>query len=282
MASTRSFLALAVAAVQLAALPEPAAEASARFPRPWLIRPAPPVESPAPLPSPPDAAMANVQLERIGAKGESRTTGSASRRGALENPAQLPLEGLGYYILRPERDTHHGTDDLVAGLIEACARLKNADPGMQPLAVGDLSGPRGGRIALHLSHRSGRDADLLFFRRDMDGKPVLTDDLLRFNGRGLGRYKGEKLAFDVERNWALVKALLTNRRFGDRVVRIFVALPLKTKLIRYAERVEPRRSLVRRARWLLQEAKRPAGAHDDHLHLRIACSPRERAFGCRD
>lgn len=282
MASTRYVLALAVTAAQLAALPEPAAEASARFPRPWLIRPAPPAEPASPLPAPPDAGMAHAQLERIEAKGESRTTGSAFRRGALENPAQLPFEGLGYYILRPERDSHHGTNDLIAGLIEVCAQLKQADPAMQPLAIGDISGPRGGPIALHLSHRSGRDADLLFFWRNLDGKPVLTDDFLRFNGRGLGRYKGEKLAFDVERNWALVKALLTNRRFGDRIARIFVALPLKTKLIRYAERVEPRQSLVRRARWLLQEAKRPAGAHDDHFHVRIGCSARERSFGCRD
>lgn len=285
MMPVRVWLAVALAGTQMAALPETAAQASAKLPLPW-IKPAsaarPALLEGRILPAPADPAVLDAQLKHIEAKGESRTVGLTFAGGALENPAQLPFEGRGYYTLRPERNVHHGTDDLVAGLIEACSSLQDSDPAMQPLAVGDISGPRGGQIALHLSHKSGRDADLGFFWLDAAGNPVLTEGFVRFNGRGRGKRNGRTVVFDVGRNWALVRALLANRRFGSRVAKLFVSLPLKTMLLSYAKRHEHDKSLVRRARWILQEPRRPAGRHDDHFHLRIACSPRERSSGCRD
>lgn len=280
MLQGRVWLAVMLAATQLAALPETAALASTKFPRPWLAQPH--ALQGTIRPAPIDPALAEVQLKTIEAKGESRTLGPTFGSGSLENPAQLPLEGPGYYLLRPERNAHHGTDDLISGLIESCAALRQGDPLGPPLAVGDISGPKGGRIASHLSHRGGRDADLLFFWRDAAGRPILTEAFVRFNGRGRGRYRGRPVYFDARRNWALVRALLTNRRFGDRISKLFVSLPLKTLLLAHAERHEPEKALVRRARWVLQEPRRPAGPHDDHLHLRITCSSREKASGCRD
>lgn len=241
----------------------------------------------APRPPPPapfqeELRVLQSQLKMIEAKGPSRSTGQVSRHGRLRNPAQLPLEGLGFRSIRPYRPAYYGTDELIAGLVETAARLKQADPEMPPLAIADISGPKGGRIALHQSHRNGRDADLGFFWMDEDGDPVPADELVRFDRRGRARYKGKTLLFDVKRNWSLVRALLTSPRFGERVRWLFVYHPLRKLLLDYAERVEGDLFLVEYAWRILQQPGARAGRHDNHFHLRIDCSPQELADGCRD
>ncbi|MBI4424439.1 MAG: penicillin-insensitive murein endopeptidase [Elusimicrobia bacterium] len=270
MARAKASLAAVLCLAQLAALPEVVAHASAHFARP------------APAPPPTALDVVRRQLQSIEAKGASLSIGRAFRQGGLRNPALLPMEGVGYWVLRPERNVHYGTDDLIGGLIETCAELKGRDPAMPPLAVGDISRPKGGRVYLHLSHRSGRDADLLFFWLDGRGRPQLAEDFVRFDARGRGRYRGKLVQFDARRNWALVRGLLANPRFGDRVTRIFVSRALRTLLLDYAQGNERDPSLVRRARRALQEPAGNGGRHDDHFHVRVACSPREAAAGCRD
>ncbi|MBI4425287.1 MAG: penicillin-insensitive murein endopeptidase [Elusimicrobia bacterium] len=253
-------------------------------------QPAPPaavreLAPPPPVPlSPFHEALRQVQahLKLIEAKGRSLSKGLPFRRGHLRNPAQLPLEGLGFRFIREFRNASFGTDDLISGLLETCARLKEADPEMPPLAVGDLSGPRGGRIALHRSHRNGRDADLVFFWTDEDGKPVPADEFVRFDARGQAVHRGRRILFDARRNWALVRELLTNPRFGERVKYIFVYGPLKRRLLEYAQREEGDLFLVEKAWLLLQQPGRRAGKHDNHFHLRITCSADELLDGCRD
>lgn len=272
MANPRAQVAVLVAATLLAALPETSSQAH-YSPIPRLL---------APKPAADPLAILRAQLSAIQAKGESLTLGRASGRGRLENGARLPMEGLGYWALRPERDAYSGTDDLVGGLIETCARLLQADARMRPLSVGDLSRPAGGRISAHLSHRSGRDADLLFFWAGADGEPRLTEDFVRFDARGRARYRGETVFFDTARNWALVRSLLAEPRFGDRVSSLYVSRPLRRLLLDQAARAGADKSLLARARVLLRQPGSPAGPHDDHFHLRIACSRKEAALGCRD
>ena len=224
----------------------------------------------------------NGELKVIEAKGPSLSTGYAFRRGRLRNPAQLPLDGLGFRSIRPNRNAYYGTDDMIAGLMETAAALRQADPDMPPLAVGDISGPRGGRIAVHRSHRSGRDADLVFFWTDPDGKPLPTEEFVRFNRRGRARYNGKPILFDTPRNWALVKALLSSQRLGERVKWLFVYAPLKKLLMEYAEREEGDLYILERAWQVLQQPDGRAGRHDNHFHLRINCSDSELADGCKN
>ena len=237
-----------------------------------------------PKPAPFEAELKHLesQLKVIEAKGPSLSTGFAFRRGRLRNPAQLPLEGLGFRSIRPLRNAYYGTDDMIAGLMETCAALKQDDPDMPPLAVGDITGPQGGRIALHHSHRSGRDADLVFFWTDPDGKPVQTEEFVRFNRRGRAVYKGKPIRFDVQRNWNLVRGLLASPRFGDRVRWIFVYTPLRKLLLDYAERVEGDMYYLERAWQTLAQPGRRAGRHDNHFHIRIDCSDEELFEGCRN
>lgn len=290
----------AVLAVSIAAQ-----AATASLPDAVSVAPAAQPASPATVPPPPDAAAPAAfrerpepvppagrfheelrhlqsQLKVIEAKGRSLSRGLPFRRGNLRNPAQLPLEGLGYRSIRPGRNAYYGTDDLIAGLVHACAELKQNDPEMPPLAVGDLSGPKGGRIAAHRSHRNGRDADLVFFWTDEDGRPMAADEFVRFDRRGRARHNGRRLLFDVQRNWNLVRALIKSPRFGDRVKWIFVYSPLRKLLLDYAERYEGDLFVLEQAWRVLQQPGNRAGKHDNHFHLRIDCSPEELADGCRN
>ncbi|MBI5200643.1 MAG: penicillin-insensitive murein endopeptidase [Elusimicrobia bacterium] len=240
------------------------------------------VKPPPPVPFQDELRTLQSQLKVIEAKGPSRSTGRAFRQGRLRNPAQLPAQGLGFRSIRPERRAYYGTDTMIAGLIDATAKLKQGDHDMPPLAVGDISGPKGGRIAVHRSHRSGRDADLVFFWMDEDGKPVETTEFVRFDRRGRARHDGKLLLFDVRRNWNLVRGLLTSPYFGERVKWIFVYHPLRKLLLDYAERTEGDMYLVEYAWRVLQQPGDRAGRHDNHFHLRIDCAPEEIVDGCKD
>ena len=240
------------------------------------------VRPPPPVPFQDELRALQSQLKVIEAKGPSRSTGRSFRQGRLRNAAQLPLQGLGFRSIRPDRHAYYGTDDMVAGLIDTASRLKQADHEMPPLAVGDLSGPEGGRIAVHRSHRNGRDADLVFFWMDEDGLPVETSEFVRFDRRGRARRDGKLLLFDVRRNWNLVRELLTSPYFGARVKWIFVYHPLRKLLLDYAERNEGDMYLVEYAWRVLQQPGDRAGRHDNHFHLRIDCSSQEQLDGCRD
>ena len=58
--------------------------------------------------------------------------------------------------------------------------------------IGDLSGPSGGKIPGHRSHRSGRDADLLYFALTPAGEAVESPGFVRYGADGLAEV-GPKL-----------------------------------------------------------------------------------------
>ena len=74
-------------------------------------------------------------------------------------------------------------------------------------------------------------------------------------------------AFDVERNWLLVKALLTDP--AVEVTAIFMAEWIKERLLDYARDRGESRWLVARGETILVQPS-DSLAHDDHMHVRIA------------
>src|SRR5262245_23448011 len=82
-------------------------------------------------------------------------------RGILTGSAELPPQGEGYKWLRQD-DRHHGIPRFVQAIERAAAKVAEERPGAM-LAIGDLSAQRGGQLLPHLSHRTGRDADLLLY-----------------------------------------------------------------------------------------------------------------------
>jgi murein endopeptidase len=85
-----------------------------------------------------------------------------------------------------------GTEETLSYLRTAIARVHREFPGTEPLSLGHISGPRGGRLSPHVSHQSGRDVDISFFYSS--------------NAQWYRRGTAENL--DRARNWAFVRALV--------------------------------------------------------------------------
>lgn len=163
-------------------------------------------------------------------------------------------------------DVRWGLEPLV-GMIDRAARQVRRQYPDAITSIGHLSRAGGGDLDRHHSHESGRDADIGFFIRSTTGKELLPSRFVPFRGDGTaagwpGAY------FDDAKNWLLVSALVTDPE--AHVTHIFVAQPLRARLLAYAEKNGAPAGVRMRAAELLQQ---PHGAlpHDDHFHVRIGC-----------
>jgi penicillin-insensitive murein DD-endopeptidase len=214
----------------------------------------------------------------------------ATNRGALAGARALPDSGQGYVAPEPwrSRRLRYATDELV-GLIERAAAQVAREHAGAVLGVADLSAERGGAVARHASHQSGRDADLIYYAIDRAGDPFHPDHHMAFygaDGRATSAESPEPASaigerfFDLPRNWALVAALAADP--DVRVTRIFVSRRVREWLLAYARAAEVPADILSRAESVLYTA-RDAGTHQDHMHVRIACSAEDVAHGrCAD
>ncbi|MEZ4405461.1 MAG: penicillin-insensitive murein endopeptidase [Polyangiales bacterium] len=215
-----------------------------------------------------------------GAASSGGSRGSPSS-GWLSQGARLPERGYGFSVYRTESETGHlwGTARVVA-MVRRAARAMMRDGSTVPLRVGDLSAPRGGRVERHHSHRNGRDVDLLFFAKDAaTDLPVLTPGFVRYTAAGLSVGRATPMRFDTARNWKLVEVLLRDPDVA--VIRIFCAAWIRRMLLDHARSVGAPAPLVERAERVLAQPGDSA-PHDDHFHVRVACTPAERTLGCLD
>jgi penicillin-insensitive murein endopeptidase len=211
--------------------------------------------------------------------GTSISVGKPSH-GYLIAGARLPDHGEGFTTrdVWRARDNRYGTDELIDLVVGVARRMRQQVPGVQ-LVVADLSCRGGGeRYAFHRSHQSGRDADLLYYLRDATGQPFEPDAMHVFDAAGRAR-DGSGLTVDVPRTWLLVKELITAPEVP--VQWIFLYEPLARRLLDHAARIGEPEALIARARKALKQPGDSA-RHDDHLHVRVYCSPADRAYGCVD
>ena len=200
--------------------------------------------------------------------------------GVLTNGRELPKQGTGYVRYRPRGAHYFGTPHLIDTLEQAAAAVWHARPGGAPLVVGDLAGRHGGKISRHRSHRTGRDADLLFYVTTPAGAPVPSPGFIKFGPDGLAPIPGhddDYVRFDIERNWLLVKELVASEGVG--VQWLFVSRPLEALLIDYALARDEDLALVWAAENVLHQPGDSA-PHDDHFHLRVSCTAAEAVTGC--
>jgi penicillin-insensitive murein endopeptidase len=214
----------------------------------------------------------------------------AANRGALFGAVLLPREGVGYVTPEPwwSRGRRYGTGELVGLIMRAAATVEQHHPGSL-LGVADLSVENGGVIAGHRSHQSGRDVDLVFYALDPAGSPFPPDQHMAYYGRsGAGQYArapsfSREIAeryFDLARNWALVRALLTDPE--SEVEHIFVSSRVRRWLLDYARQIGEPEDLVMRAARVLRRPKGVDG-HNDHMHVRVRCSQDDEELGeCRN
>jgi penicillin-insensitive murein endopeptidase len=221
-----------------------------------------------PPPSDDGAAFVQASFRTIDEKAPSQSIGGPNS-GRLRNAAELPLNGFGYTLVTPGRRRNFGTDDLVEGLIDAAAKLKRSDAEAPPLSIGDLSARNGGNVSDHASHENGRDADLVFYWTDDQGKPVPSDAFVPFDDKGRGRRGAQKIRFDAARNWALVKTLLSSPIIGDQVEYLFVSEGVERLLLRQAQQSGEDPGLIAHARRVLARPGPGVAPHNDHFHLRL-------------
>jgi penicillin-insensitive murein endopeptidase len=221
--------------------------------------------------------------------GDSTSCGSVNR-GALDAPASLAVEGPAHVIPEPwrSRGLRYGTQELIGLIARAAGQVAQEHPGAL-LGIADLSRPQGGPTPGHRSHQSGRDADLLYYALASDGSVFPPDQHMPVytrSGRALyarsprwTRNIPERY-FDLARNWALIKALISDPQVE--VTQIFADARIERWLVKFARAAGEPEALIQRAQRILREP-RHAEAHNDHMHVRIACSADDVARGrCND
>ncbi|HEU5073272.1 MAG TPA: murein endopeptidase, partial [Polyangiaceae bacterium] len=124
---------------------------------------------------------------------------------------------------------------------------------------------------------TGRDVDFLFYMTTPGGAPVRTPGFVPVGNDGLAEIGTEYFRFDVERQWLLVKELLTSPIIE--VQWLFISRDLEALIIDYALARETDLDLVWQAETVMLQPGDSA-PHDDHVHMRIACRPDEAVYGC--
>jgi penicillin-insensitive murein endopeptidase len=224
--------------------------------------------------------------------GSSASVGSPAD-GTLRTPVELPMEGDGYAIPARWRPRHSnwGTEELVGVIARAARAVSRELPGgVAP--VGDLSRRGGGASVEHRSHQNGRDVDVFFYSLDAAGRPARPGEAMIHYGtqgqavrwspaKGLAPPAAPVPAhqFDAARNWAFVRALLTDEE--AEVQWIFIDRPLAALLLKAASEAGEDPALVARAS-VVMHAPSDSERHDDHMHVRLYCDPADRSLGCVD
>jgi penicillin-insensitive murein endopeptidase len=178
-----------------------------------------------------------------------------------------------------DNDRHWAVPRFAAAIERAAARVARERPGAK-LTVGDLSTPTGGGpLAPHFSHRSGMDADLLFYLTTVEGVPVDSPGFVHVGADGLAFDEAHArwLRLDVGREWVLVRTLLEDP--DARVQWIFVSDVVHALLIEWALARGDSPETIARADEVMHQPH-PGGVHDDHVHVRVTCSPEEMVAGC--
>lgn len=173
----------------------------------------------------------------------------------------------GSRTLKQKEGSHSwGLPELVRLLQRASVKVARKHKNSVML-VGDLSGRTGGFLERHGSHQSGRDADVGLYVMNSKGKPVNVRHFVAFDASGKGRELPWAM-FDEVRNWDLIEALLQDEKANVRY--LFIANPLKAKLLAQAAKKHARPELIARAAAAMMSPPE-ADVHDDHFHVRIGC-----------
>ncbi len=169
--------------------------------------------------------------------------------GQLWGGVQLP-EGEGW--VRVDAAHAWGTEETVAALIACVEAVRAEFPNTPPVRIGHLSAREGGRLSPHLSHQSGRDADVGYYY--LGGQ------------RWYARATAQNL--DRARTWAFVRALIT---LSD-VEMILIDAGLQALLREHALAIGEDPTWVAgifRGGGGLPPLVRHARGHTTHLHVRF-------------
>ncbi len=202
----------------------------------------------------------------VGSGGKGRaiagqSVGSPSH-GRLENGMQLP-PGRGYYRRRPHRAW--GANHTIFHVRRAVAAVRGRFPKIHKVAIGDISRRKGGKVAQHKSHQSGRDVDIgLYFKKRPKGYP-----------RSFVKATGKNL--DFKATWTLLKAFADTASSSSGVEKMFLNYELQEVLYKWAEKRGVSKKTLRKM-FQYPNGKHAGNGiirhdpgHDSHVHVRFKC-----------
>jgi penicillin-insensitive murein endopeptidase len=108
-----------------------------------------------------------------------------------------------------------GTSETIEAIEAAIDKVCEVFPDSPPIMIGDISDSDGGRLKRHASHQGGRDVDLGFYYKAGPGRSFMP---------------GTAANMDLPRNWALIRALVTQTD----VEAIFLDTRIQRALYTYA------------------------------------------------
>lgn len=191
------------------------------------------------------AAAVSSDIASLGSMSLGSANAGALLNGvqATETPYYKPISPGGAWA----------TQETLEFLSRALQKVHEEFPGTAPLALGDISGRHGGPARPHISHQAGRDVDIAYFYND-----------------GAGWYaRGTAKNLDLPRNWAFVRALITETD----VDLILIDHSIQALLERYAEGhgEDPAwlSAVFRGAPGKLRPIIRHAPGHATHIHIRF-------------
>jgi penicillin-insensitive murein endopeptidase len=211
-----------------------------------------PVETQATRPHPLDdwseeriAAAVRGDLASLGSMSLGSANAGALLNGvqAAETPYYKPISPGGAW----------GTQETLDYLSRALQKVHEEFPGTAPLALGDISGRHGGPARPHISHQSGRDVDIAYFYKD-----------------GAGWYaRGTAKNLDLARNWAFVRALITETDVDLILIDHSIQALLERYALDHGEDPAWLSAVFRGAPGQLRPIIRHAPGHATHIHIRF-------------
>lgn len=190
------------------------------------------------------------------------------QHGRLTNASVLPRNPAAWFIRRPERA--YGTRGTVSQIQRVIQRVRRHFPRVHALAIGDLSARRGGKITMHGSHQSGRDADIGFYFKSVPRHypaafVLATEDTV-----------------DVAACFALFTALADTAGRPGGVERMYMTYETQAMFHRLGRQRGISPATLDR---LFQYPHGPDSdhglfhdepGHDEHIHVRFSCAPSDR------
>ncbi|MEZ4426827.1 MAG: penicillin-insensitive murein endopeptidase [Nannocystaceae bacterium] len=203
-------------------------------------------------------------LAKIKVRGNGVSVGFPNR-GYLQNGVAVPKRADLFTCRKPEYC--YGSTHAIRQLLTAATVFKHRTKYEKPLVIGAISKRKGGRFRPHRSHQSGRDIDIrLPVRSSVKGTEAksLSD-------------------IDWDAAWKLVDAFIET----GQIQYIFLTWSQQRRLYKAARTAGASKEQLER--WIQWPRKpntnngivRHSEGHDRHIHVRVACGPRDRRCGGR-
>ncbi len=200
--------------------------------------------------------------------------------GKLKNPVAFPATSEWHTTQGSTRSgrVFYSTDYLHRFLLGSAEAVGRSHPGSFTLSVGNLSLERGGDISVSRSHNTGRDVDLAYYVETLEGKPA-PSYYHAFGRDGRSVQAPKRFRLDIARNWGVFKAMLQNR---EAELQYFIVAPyIERMMLDHAKSIGEDPETIRRAE-LIMMLPSWAKLHDNHIHVRVLCSPADWKLHCKN